>query len=82
MRVGDTAAILACGFSLCPPRGTSDVVDAHGNVVGLREHSDDVNTEAARHTRRRVFVLSILLLILMGLALFQFGYADKRVHYR
>ena len=25
---------------------------------------------------------AVLLLILMGLALFQFGYADKRIHYR
>ena len=44
-------------------------VDTHGNVVGLREHPDDVNTEAARHTRRQVFVLSMLLLILIGVAI-------------
>jgi K+-sensing histidine kinase KdpD len=56
-------------------------VDAHGNVVGLREHSDDVNTEAARHTRRRVFVLSILLLILIGVAIYPFRSHDYELQF-
>ena len=56
-------------------------VDTHGNVVGLREHPDDVNTEAARHTRRQVFVLSMLLLILIGVAIYPFRNHDYELQF-
>ena len=56
-------------------------VDTHGNVVGLREHPDDVNTEAARHTRRQVFVLSMLLLVLIGVAIYPFRRHDYELQF-
>ena len=58
-----------------------EVADAHGNVVCLRQSTEGVNIDAARQTRGRVLVASILFSIVIGVAIYPFHSHDYELQF-